>query len=85
MQQEMDVRVAANGRMILPRFVRDKLGVTGSGVVVLSVDGDAVKLTSIHQNIRRAQALYRTHATHDLTVDDFIAERRSEAARDDQD
>lgn len=80
--QQMDIRVATNGRMVLPRSVRDALGVTGSGIVVLSVDGDEVKLTSMRQSINRAQALYRQHATNDLTVDDFIAERRAEAARD---
>jgi len=41
-----------------------------------------VKLTSMRQSIRRAQDLYRQHATNDLPVDDFIAERRAEAARE---
>jgi bifunctional DNA-binding transcriptional regulator/antitoxin component of YhaV-PrlF toxin-antitoxin module len=82
MQQEIDIRVAPNGRMVLPRSVRDALGVTGSGVIVLSVDGDEVKLTSIRQSIKRAQDLYHKHATNDLTVDDFIAERRAETARE---
>ena len=82
MRQELDIRVAPNGRMVLPRSVRDVLGVKGSGVVVLSVDGDEVKLTSVRQSIKRAQELYRRHATNDLSVDDFIAERRSEAARE---
>ncbi len=40
MQETIDVRVATNGRMVLPRSVRNALGVTGAGVVVLSVDGD---------------------------------------------
>ena len=47
MPDVMDVRVASNGRMVLPRAVREALGVTGAGVVVLSVDGDEVKLSSI--------------------------------------
>ena len=85
MQQQIDIRVAANGRMVLPRSVRDALGVTGSGVVVLSVDGDEVKLTSMRQSIKRAQELYRQHATNDLKVDDFLAERRAEAARENDD
>lgn len=82
MQQQMDIRVAPNGRMVLPRSVRAALGVTGSGIVVLSVDGDEVKLTSMRQSIKRAQELYRQHATNDLSVDDFIAERRAEAVRE---
>ena len=85
MTQAMDVRVANNGRMVLPKSVREALGVTQGGAVVLSIEGDVVKLTSIHQSVARAQALYRQHATNDLSVDDFIAERRAEAAREEKD
>ena len=81
----MDVRVANNGRMVLPKSVREALGVTQGGAVVLSIEGDVVKLTSIRQSVAQAQALYRQHATNDLSVDDFIAERRAEAAREEKD
>lgn len=83
MQESFDVRVAENGRMVLPRSARQALGVTGAGVVVLSIDGDDIRLTSMRQSIRRAQALYREHAANDLPVADFLAERRAEAARED--
>ena len=82
MQELIDIRIAENGRMVLPRAARKALGVTGAGVVVLSIEGDNVKLTSMRQSIKRAQDLYRQHATNDLSVDDFIAERRAEAARE---
>ena len=85
MTQAMDVRVANNGRMVLPKSVREALGVTQGGAVVLSIEGDVVKLTSIRQSVAQAQALYRQHATNDLSVDDFIAERRAEAAREEED
>jgi hypothetical protein len=52
--------------------------------VVLSIDGDDVKLTSMRQSIKHAQQLYRQHATNDLTVADFIAERRTEAVRENE-
>jgi bifunctional DNA-binding transcriptional regulator/antitoxin component of YhaV-PrlF toxin-antitoxin module len=85
MQEMIDIRIAENGRMVLPRSARKALGITGAGVVVLSIEGDNVKLTSMRQSIKRAQDLYRQHAINDLTVDDFIAERRTEAAREDLD
>ena len=77
-----DVRVAPNGRMVLPRAAREALGVNGAGVVVVSIDGDEVKLTSISQSIRRAQALYRAHASADQPSDAFLKERREEADRE---
>ncbi len=82
MQEMIDVRVATNGRMVLPRSVRNALGVTGAGVVVLSVDGDEVKLSSMRQSINRAQALYRANVTNNQSSDDFLEERRIEAEQD---
>ena len=82
MSEMIDVRVAPNGRMVLPRAVREALGLTGSGVVVLSVDGDEVKLTSMRRSVRGAQALYRAHVTDDRPSDEFLEARRREAARD---
>jgi bifunctional DNA-binding transcriptional regulator/antitoxin component of YhaV-PrlF toxin-antitoxin module len=85
MQEVIDVRIATNGRMVLPRSVRSVLGVTGAGVVVLSVDGDEVKLSSMRQSITRAQALYRAHVITDQSSAQFIEERRIEAVQDQAD
>jgi bifunctional DNA-binding transcriptional regulator/antitoxin component of YhaV-PrlF toxin-antitoxin module len=82
MRNATDVRVAPNGRMVLPRAARDALGVHGAGVVVVSVDGDEVKLTSIAKSIGHAQALYRAHATADQSSDAFLEARRLETVRD---
>ena len=83
MPKTIDVRIAPNGRLVLPRSARTALGVSGAGVLVLSIHGDEVRLTSMAQNIEQAQALYRKHVTHDLSVDDFLLERRTESNRDD--
>ncbi len=82
MNKMIDVRIASNGRMVLPRSVRDVLGVKGAGVVMLSVEGDEVRLTSMRSGVERAQALYRAHVTADEASDCFLADRRREAARD---
>ena len=82
MTRVIDVRVASNGRMVLPRVVREALGLSGAGVVVLSLGGDEVTLTSMRRGVARAQALYRAHATADETSDGFLEDRRREAARD---
>ncbi len=84
MVKAFDAKVAHNGRLVLPKMVREALGMADGGTVVFAVEGNEVRLTSIQQSIQRAQALYRQHATKKLSVDDFIAERRAEAAREDQ-
>ena len=70
--------------MVLPKAARTALGLTGAGVISLSVDGDEVKLTSMASNIKRAQALYREHVTNDRSSDDFLEERRQEAEREER-
>lgn len=82
MRQVIDIRVADNGRMVLPKAARVALGVTGAGVVALCVEGDEVKLTSMANSVKRAQALYRQHVKDDRTSEDFLEERRQEAARE---
>ena len=82
MSQVLTMRIAANGRVVLPKAAREALGLTGAGVISLSVEGDEVKLTSVASRVRYAQALYRQHVTNDRSSDDFLEERRQEAERE---
>ena len=84
MSQVVTMRVAANGRVVLPKAAREALGVTGAGIVALSVDGDEVKLTSMGSRVRYAQALYREHVKNDRSSDAFLEERRQEAEREER-
>lgn len=77
MAKAFDAKVAHNGRLVLPKMVREALGMSDGGTVVFSLEDGEVKLTSLEQSIKRAQDLYRKYATSDFTVDDFIAERRA--------
>ena len=81
--QSFDLKVASNGRVVLPRAVRALLGVLDEGKVILTVDDEAVTLHSMAARVRRAQALYRKHAKNPRTVDDFLADRREGEARRD--
>lgn len=84
MGKAFDARVAHNGRLVLPKMVREALGMADGGTVVFSVEGGEVKLTSIRQSVKHAQELYRRYVVNDLSVDDFLTERRAEAAREDE-
>ena len=75
----MDVRVAANGRLILPRSVRDAMGLTGDTKVHLTVEGDVVRLEPLGHRVRRARELYRAAVKTPRTTEDFRRERRAEA------
>jgi bifunctional DNA-binding transcriptional regulator/antitoxin component of YhaV-PrlF toxin-antitoxin module len=79
MAQTLTVNIADNGRMVLPRAVRELLGVKQAGVVFLSIEGDEVKLETFQTRVKRAQALYKKYVVEDFTSDDFLRERKLEA------
>ena len=80
--QSIDVKVAANGRMILPASVRKAMGLHGDAKVILTIEDDQVRLSPIGHGVSRAQALYREHAKQERTTDDFLTDRKAEAAAD---
>lgn len=80
--QTIDINVASNGRMVLPASVRKAMGLHGDAKIILTVEDDQVRLSPIGHGVSRAQALYRAHAKHARTTDDFLEERKAEAAAD---
>ena len=80
--QTMDIKVAGNGRMILPASVRKAMGLHGDAKVILTIEEDQVRLSPIGHGVSRAQALYREHAKQARTTDDFLNDRMAEAAAD---
>ena len=80
--QTIDVSVASNGRMVLPASVRKAMGLHGDTKIILTVEEDQVRLSPIGHGVSRAQALYREHAKHARTPDDFLEARKADAAAD---
>ncbi|WP_242098559.1 AbrB/MazE/SpoVT family DNA-binding domain-containing protein [Sphingomonas sp. CROZ-RG-20F-R02-07] len=78
--QTIDIKVAGNGRMILPASVRKAMGLHGDAKVILTIEDDQVRLSPIGHGVSRAQALYREHAKQARTTDDFLGDRKAEAA-----
>ena len=78
--QSIDVRVASNGRMILPASVRKAMGLHGDAKVILTVENDEVRLSPIGHGVSRAQALYREHVKEARTIDDFLSDRNADVA-----
>lgn len=82
MSMTMDIRVAQNGRLILPQSVRKAMGLEGEAKVILTLENDEVRLSPIGHGVARARALYKQHAKLDRTTDEFLADRKEEAARE---
>lgn len=73
-----DVHVSSNGRMVLPASVRKAMGLTGEARVIITLEGDEVRLSPIKHVVTRLQRLYREHATRDAGSDAFLEERRQD-------
>lgn len=79
------VPLQENGRMILPADLRQTLGVGKGDRIVLRAEGDRIELTTARHERRRAQEIFRRYVPAGAqVVDEFIAERRAEARREDE-
>lgn len=75
------VKVDTQGRALLPKHVREELGVKGGGEVVLSRDENGrLYIESKQQVLKRLQARF-AHIDVSL-ADELIQDRRAEAARE---
>ncbi|WP_157091806.1 AbrB/MazE/SpoVT family DNA-binding domain-containing protein [Methylobacterium nodulans] len=69
--------------MNLPADMRRVLGLTGPGRVILTQDEDGIRITTADQALKRVRALAAPFLQgRGSVVDEFIAERHAEAARE---
>ena len=77
-----------NGRVLIPAALREQLGFKPGGKIYAEVKDGSLVLTSASQRTAQrrayfAQLMKRLNVPDDVSlVDEFIAERRAEAARD---
>lgn len=78
---ETRMRVNENGRVVIPASFRKALGIHVGDEVVLRIEDDELRITTLKRRLERAQRLVRKHVKPGTSlVDELIAERR-EAAR----
>jgi AbrB family looped-hinge helix DNA binding protein len=81
MKSETRVRVNENGRVVIPASFRKALGIETGDEVVLRIEDEELRITTLKHRIRQAQKLVRKHIKPGRSlVNELIAERR-EAAR----
>jgi AbrB family looped-hinge helix DNA binding protein len=81
MKSKTRMRVNENGRIVIPASFRRALGIHIGDEVILRIEDDELRITTLRRRLRRAQRLVRKHVKPDTSlVDELIAERR-EAAR----
>ena len=80
------IKVAANGRLSIPARQRKALGLENGGIVVLTLENGELRIRPVAAVLAEVQAMVAPFikASGD-TVDQFIADRRAEAAREEHD
>jgi AbrB family looped-hinge helix DNA binding protein len=83
MEQEIRTRLNENGRVVIPASFRKALGMNAGDEVVLRLEEDELRISTLKGRIERAQRLVRRHVKPGTSlVDELIAERREAAKRE---
>jgi AbrB family looped-hinge helix DNA binding protein len=81
MEMETRIRVSENGRVVIPVSFRKALGINIGDEVLLRIEDDELRITTLKRRLERAQRLVRKHVKPGTSLaDELIAERR-EAGR----
>ncbi len=78
-------KIGSGGRLVIPAEIRHALGLEeGEPVVMRVVDGE-LRVWSLSEGVRRAQAIVRQYVPPGVSLaDDLIADRRAENAREEE-
>lgn len=81
MKTETRLRINENGRVVIPASFRKALGINAGDEVLLRLEDDELRITTLKRRLARAQRLVRKHVKPGTSlVKELIADRR-EAAR----
>jgi AbrB family looped-hinge helix DNA binding protein len=83
MDTETRMRVNENGRVVIPAFYRKALGIKAGDEVILRMEDDELRITTMKRRIERAQRRIRQYVKPGVSLaDELIAERREAAKRE---
>ncbi len=83
MTEEIRLKINQNGRVVIPAAVRKALGVDIGDELIGQFTDDELRITTMKRRIERAQRHVRKYVKPGVSlVDELIADRRREAARE---
>jgi bifunctional DNA-binding transcriptional regulator/antitoxin component of YhaV-PrlF toxin-antitoxin module len=83
--QRWTLKVAPDGRFVIPAAARAAMELGNEGKVTAYIEDGVLKLVSPAVAIRRIQEMLKPYRSETGSiVDEFIAERRAEAAREER-
>ena len=83
MSTETRMRINENGRIVIPASYRKALGVDIGDEIILRMEDDELRITTMKRKIERAQRRVRQYVKPGVSLsDELIAERREAAKRE---
>lgn len=82
-ETEARLRVNENGRVVIPASFRKALGINAGDEIVLRIEDDELRITTLKHLVERAQRRVRRYIKPGRSLaDELIAERREAAQRE---
>lgn len=73
------LKVGPGGRVLIPANMRERLGVVEGDALMASLEGGELRLITLAESVRRAQAIVRSRVPAGVSlVDELLADRRRE-------
>jgi AbrB family looped-hinge helix DNA binding protein len=83
MDVETRTRVNENGRVVIPASYRKALGIKAGDEVILRMEDDELRITTMKRRLERARRRIRQYVKPGVSLaDELIAERREAAKRE---
>ncbi len=83
MDTEARLRINENGRVVIPASFRKALGINPGDEVILRLEDDEIRLSTLRSRLERARRHVRKYVKPGVSlVDELIAERREAAKRE---
>jgi AbrB family looped-hinge helix DNA binding protein len=81
--KESHARINENGRVVIPAEFRRDLGIRAGDTIVLRIENNELRITTLQQRLAKAQQWVRQHVAPGTSLsDELIAERREAARRE---
>jgi AbrB family looped-hinge helix DNA binding protein len=77
---ESHVQINENGRIVIPAHLRRSLGIRPGETLILRLDKNELRITTLRQRLAKAREIVRRHVKPSVSLaDELIAERREAA------